>query len=258
MFRITIYDQSIPDSSCLSCWHEDKAKTTVHTKMEFARVREFLLGAYNDLPNILVTGSLLIGALTGYLPLLWLSLGLIALDLPVTYLLQLLMNRFFPGNTYLSVSSTRCGAIPFIPTGGDPVPVIDFMAPTYWMSATIFFAVFTGYNAIQILFKASAKGATQQQINMRRAYCFAVLLIAVIFGAIAGSRILSGCETLAGGALGALVGGGLAIGYWHLLDVCGSGLVPDILQIVANSAPGTSGPITPVICAKPATYANVF
>ena len=132
------------------------------------------------------------------------------------------------------------------------------MAPTYWMTATIFFAVFTGYNASQILFKASAKGATQQQINMRRAYCFAVLLIAVIFGGIAGTRILSGCETLAGGALGAIVGGVLAVIYWHVLDVCGSGLVPDILQIVANSAPGTSGPITPVICTKPATYANVF
>ena len=231
--------------------------------MEFARVREFLLGAYYDLPNVLVTGSLLIGALSGYMPLLWLSLGLIILDLPVTYGLQLAMNyvinRWFPGNTYFSVSSERCGAPPFIPVvGGPPPPIIDFMAPTYWMTATIFFAVFTGYNASQILFKASAKGATQQQINMRRAYCFAVLLIAVIFGGIAGTRILSGCETLAGGALGAIVGGVLAVIYWHVLDVCGSGLVPDILQIVANSAPGTSGPITPVICTKPATYANVF
>lgn len=231
--------------------------------MEFARVREFLLGAYYDLPNVLVTGSLLIGALSGYMPLLWLSLGLIVLDLPVTYGLQLAMNyvvnRFLPGSTLFSISSERCGAPPFIPAAGGPAPpIIDFMAPTYWMTATIFFAVFTGYNAVRILFKASAKGATQQQINMRRAYCFAVLLIAVIFGGIAGTRILSGCETLAGGALGAAVGGFLAVGYWHLLDVCGSGLVPDILQIVANSAPGTSGPITPVICTKPATYANVF
>jgi len=228
--------------------------------MEFARVREFLLGAYNDLPNIIVTGSLLIGALTGYMPLLWLSLGLIAFNLPITYLVQIAMDYFFRGNQYLSVSSSRCGARPFIPTvGGTPqAPIIDFIAPTYWMSATIFFAVFTGYNAIQILFKASAKGATQQQINMRRAYCFAVLLIAVIFGCIAGARVLSGCETLAGGALGAGLGIGLAIAYWHILDVCGSGLVPDILQIVANSAPDSTGPITPVICAKPATYANVF
>jgi len=59
--------------------------------MEFAKIREFILGAYHDLPNVLVTGSLLIGALSGYMPLLWLSLGLLALDLPVTYVFQVLM-----------------------------------------------------------------------------------------------------------------------------------------------------------------------
>lgn len=227
--------------------------------MEFARIREFLLATYHDLPNVLVTGSLLVGALTGYMPLLWLSLGLLVMDLPITYLIQVIMKYFFNGNPYLSVSSTQCGTRPYVAHLGAPVaPVIDFMAPTFWMSATIFFAVFTGYNAIRILFKTSAKGATQQQINMRRAYCWAVLLISLIFAFLAGLRVMTGCETFAGGLLGALVGGSLAIGYWELLDVCGSGLVPDILQIVANSAPATSGPVTPIICTKSPTDVNIF
>ena len=229
--------------------------------MEFAKLREFILGAYHDLPNVLVVGSLLIGALTGYMPLLWLALGLLALNLPVTYLAQFALSYFFEGNEYLSVKSGgQCGSSRYrnSMSNSENPPILDFIAPTYWMSASIFFAVFTGYNALRILFKTSAKGATQQQINMRRAYCFSVLLISVIFFFIAGSRVLSGCETIVGGALGALVGGGLAIGYWHTLDVCGSGLVPDILQIVANSAPSTSGPITPVICAKPVAVENTF
>jgi len=225
--------------------------------MEFAKIREFILGAYHDLPNVLVTGSLLIGALSGYMPLLWLSLGLLALDLPITYLLQVIMGYFFTDNPYLSVRSELCGPRYYDVASGQ-TPIIDFMAPTFWMSASVFFAVFTGYNALRILFKTSSKGATQQQINMRRAYCFAVLLVAIIFFFIAGSRVLSGCETLAGGAIGAFVGGSLAVIYWHILDVCGSGLVPDILQIVANSAPSSSGPVTPVICTKPATYENAF
>jgi len=222
--------------------------------MEFAKIREFILGAYHDLPNVLVTGSLLIGALSGYMPLLWLSLGLLALDLPVTYVFQVLMGQFFAGNPYLTVNGAACGPRYY----DQGAAIIDIMAPTFWMSSSIFFAVFTGYNALRILFKTSSKGATQQQTNMRRAYCFAVLLIAIIFFFIAGSRVLTGCETLAGGSLGAILGGSLAVIYWHILDVCGSGLVPDILQIVANSAPSTSGLVTPVICTKPATYENAF
>jgi len=238
-----------------------KVKTRPHTKMEFAKIREFILGAYHDLPNVLVTGSLLIGALTGYMPLLWLSLGLLAFDLPITYGLQVIIKKIMGESDVFTVrSATQCTSSSFAPSmaNGGGTALIDFTAPTFWMTASIFFAVFTGYNAVRILFKASAEGATQQQINMRRAYCFAVLLISIIFGFIAGSRVLSGCETLAGGAVGAVVGGGLAIAYWHILDVCGSGLVPDILQIVANSAPATSGPVTPVICKKPATYGNAI
>ena len=45
--------------------------------MSLDAARSFLLGAYHDLPNVLFMGSLVLGSITGYLPLVWVSLGLI-------------------------------------------------------------------------------------------------------------------------------------------------------------------------------------
>ena len=46
------------------------------TRMGFLDAREFLLGAYHDLPNVLFLGSLLIGSVFGYLPLVWMAVGM--------------------------------------------------------------------------------------------------------------------------------------------------------------------------------------
>ena len=45
--------------------------------MSVVRLRQFLIGLYHDLPNILFSGSLVLGSVTGYLPLVWVSMGLI-------------------------------------------------------------------------------------------------------------------------------------------------------------------------------------
>jgi hypothetical protein len=91
--------------------------------------------------------------------------------------------------------------------------------------------------------------ATLDQQNNRNAYCYAVITISVILLILAGSRLLSGCESWMGGLVGAILGSVLAITYWHLLNACGNGLVPDILQIIGNSSPQKGGDVTPVVCA---------
>jgi len=56
--------------------------------MSVARMRQFLLGLYHDLPNVLFTGSFVLGSITGYLPLVWVSLGLIFNGLIVSAIQQ--------------------------------------------------------------------------------------------------------------------------------------------------------------------------
>jgi len=226
--------------------------------MEFARAREFVVGAYHDLPNVLLTGSLLLGSVTGYRPLVWLAVGLLFFNLPITYGVQLVTGFFDLLRPYVEVDKAdRCR------TYSDPsknpanndaaestsTPVLDTRGPTWWMTSAGFFFFFTLYNAIMVMSSARNPNATIDQQNNRNAYCYAVIWISVVFLIMAGCRLISGCEAKVGGIVGLGLGVVLAVIYWHLLNVCGNGLVPDILQIIGNQSPQKGSGVTPVLCA---------
>ena len=227
--------------------------------MEFARSREFVVGAYHDLPNVLLTGSLLLGSVTGYRPLVWLSVGLLFFNLPITYLVQFAISKISAVQPYFAVDkSDRCAT--FSDPSRSPLgnnnnaaapgfwPILDVFGPTWWMTSAFFFFFFTLYNAIAVMTTPNPYATLDQQ-NNRTAYCYAVIAISVVFLILAGCRLLSGCESLAGGVVGAGLGTLLAVCYWNLLNACGNGLVPDILQIIGNSSPQKGGDVTPVVCA---------
>jgi len=229
--------------------------------MEFARSREFVVGAYHDLPNVLLTGSLLLGSVTGYRPLVWLAVGLLFFNLPITYLVQMVTGYFSLLKPFFAVDkSDRCATFSDpsrSPLGnnnnnasgsGSSLPVLDTFGPTWWMTSAFFFFFFTLYNAIAVMMTPNPYATLDQQ-NNRSAYCYAVISISVVFLILAGCRLLSGCESVAGGAVGAILGSVLAITYWQILNACGNGLVPDILQIIGNSSPQKGGDVTPVVCA---------
>lgn len=217
--------------------------------MDLAKTREFLLGAYHDLPNILLVGSLLFGSIAGYRPLLWVALGLLG-NLPITYLLQWVTKQavaYAPSLApYVRVQHRgRCATFTDSATGGT---ILDSYGPSWWATSAFFFVAFTFWNGIAVLF-AENPNATMDQKNNRRAYALSVIVITCIIAFMAFSRMFDGCETLAGTLFAATVGIGWGIGYWHLLDVCRSGITPDVLQIIQNSAPMGSGVVTPVVCA---------
>lgn len=221
--------------------------------MSLVRAREFLLGAYHDLPNVLFIGSLILGSITGYLPLVWVSLGLILNGAGIAAL-QGLMRLLFPTWAQVAVArgSPACEILSrSMPTDG---PGVTYVAPSHWLSAAAFFAAFSIYNSLRVTLKESEAGVDQRKVSTRRAFGLSVLVIGVAFFLLILARGFSGCETWLGGTLGVLIGSGLAIGYWHLLDACGTGIVPDVLQVINSLAPAAaSSDATPVICTPPAT-----
>jgi hypothetical protein len=216
--------------------------------MELAKTREFLLGAYHDLPNILLVGSLLVGSIAGYRPLLWVALGLIG-NIPITYLLQYLAKLAVGSSPtiapYLRVQHRgRCSSF----TDSSSGELLDGYAPSWWATSAFFFVAFTLWNGLAILL-GDNPNATMDQKNNRRAYALSVIIITCVVAFMAFSRMFSGCETLVGTLLAAVIGMTWGISYWHILDVCHSGIAPDLLQIIQNSAPTSSGIVTPVVCA---------
>lgn len=216
--------------------------------MSLTRAREFLLGLYHDLPNVLFVGSLILGSMTGYLPLVWVSLGLI-LNGGLIAAVQGLLALLFPNWAQVFVnSSPSCDILSSTLPGGDGTTVV---APSYWLGATVFFAVFSVYNSVRVHMKPPVNGSTAQKVDVRRAFSLSVLVIGVVFFLMVLLRGFSGCETWLGGILGVLFGGASAVGYWHLLDACGTGMIPDLLQVVGSLPPPGSGSAVPVVCTPP-------
>jgi hypothetical protein len=226
--------------------------------MSLIRTRQFLLGAYHDLPNVLFVGSLLLGSIAGYLPLVWVAVGMIFNGLNVA-VVQALLGLIFPldpknpGQAYSQVwqrSSESCGVL--FPDEKAPPKGIDatlhLVAPSYWIASALFFATFSIYNSIRVALRPKVKGAKDDKADVRRALTMTTVVVGFAFFGLVLLRGFTQCETVLGGILGSLIGIGSAIGFWHILDVCGTGVVPDVLQVV-NSLPPPGQTDVPVVCA---------
>jgi hypothetical protein len=212
------------------------------------RAREFLLGAYHDLPNVLFIGSFLLGTLTGYLPLIWISLGLI-LNAAVVAFGQGILRFLTPTWSQVSVraGSAACEILSRNLTPGQ-ASSLTTVAPSMWLSAAAFFAVFIIFNSVQLALRPASAGASPEKVDSRRAFTLSTLVIGAAFFLLILARGFSGCETWLGGILGVLVGGGTSIGFWYLLDACGTGTIPDVLQVINNMAPSGEAANVPVLC----------
>ncbi len=200
------------------------------------------------MPNVLFMGSFLLGAITGYLPLVWVSLGLI-FNGALVAAGQGLLSFLFPKWTQVAVPANSLACDIFGRMGGVSMPRggVTYVAPSHWLSAAAFFAVFSIYNSIRVAIKEPAKNAPRDKVDARRAFSLSTMLIGVAFLLLIFARGFTGCETWLGSVLGVLFGVGGAIGFWHLLDACGTGMIPDVLQVVNSMAPEGDDTV-PIVC----------
>lgn len=217
------------------------------------RARTFLLGAYHDLPNVLFMGSLLLGALVGYLPLIFLAVGLIINSASIAAF-QGFLRLLFPTWSQVVVPANSVACDIFGKINGLTRPSLGgeltAVAPSHWIGAAAFFAVFSIYNSARIFGRDAAAGAPAEKVDNRRAFSLSTLVIGIVFLMLIFARGFTGCETWLGASLGAVIGGGLAVVYWGILDACGAGTVPDILQVVGSMAPSGDAEV-PVVCTAP-------
>lgn len=215
--------------------------------MSVLRMRQFLLGLYHDLPNVLFVGSFVLGSITGYLPLVWVAMGLIMNAFVVSGVQQLL-GMIWP--TWDQIVTMKGAACDIISTGAPGVGT-TIIAPSQWLASAVFFSTFVIYNSVQVAMMPVAQGASQEKADIRQAFTLTTIVIGAVFFLLVLMRGYSGCESYLGGALGVLTGVGLGVAFWNILNVCGGaariGMVPDILQVVNSMAPPGEDRV-PVVC----------
>ena len=220
--------------------------------MGLVAIREFILSSYHDLPNVLLIGSLILGSVFGYLPLVWVGVGMIFNGAIVSILQGLLAFLFTNedggwAQVVVPKGSYACEILK-LNSFQAQTPGVTVVAPSHWLAAAAFFATFSIYNSINVAMKQSAPGVSQEKADIRRAFSLSVMVIGIFFFGLILIRGFTGCETWLGSILGILVGGGVGVGYWHMLDACGTGMVPDVLQVIGSMAPPGENKAVPIVC----------
>jgi hypothetical protein len=215
------------------------------------RLREFILSTYDNLPNTIFVSALLLGLIQGNLAMVWTAVGL-AITAFLVAIFQELLGFVFAsdksGEAWEQVyqkASHMCTIIKDIEPASKDLVVV---APSYWFSSVAFFLTFIVYNAVQVAMRPAAKGVDPKKIDVRLAFSGSVILISIFFFALILLRGFSQCETWLGASSGLFIGTGMALIYWNILNVCNSGVPPDILNIVSATAPARENKETPVLC----------
>ena len=207
------------------------------------RAREFIISTYHNLPHVILVSALLLGAIQGNLPMIWVAIGMILNSIAVLGA-QELLGAIFPLWKQVNQPSNRTCSLTQDTLGS----ATSIVAPSYWYASTTYFVVFILYNALQVAFRPSARGAQSKKVDIRVAFTLSVMILSIFFFCLLMLRGLTGCETWLGSVLGIFMGSGMAIFYWNVLDICQSGIPSDILNVVTAIAPEQNGDKTPVIC----------
>ena len=207
------------------------------------RGRELVFGTYDNLPTIFIAGSLLIGSMTGIVPILILGL--------TTAFLGLLVLAFQIGMR--SIVGTESNDFnPFIKFFSSTGPCslnkkgsVELLVSS-WASITTYVIVYLFLNALANYTKPSKNDAANQLVANRSSYMIsAMVALCIIAIILIASRYMLGCETGQMAILSIALGGGVAYGMWNLVDI----KMGDVFQIINNMAINSTGEkTTPVMC----------
>ena len=120
--------------------------------------------------------------------------------------------------------------------------------PSEWMTLTSFILLFVYKNSAEInklkgnrkMFDEYSRRMTKTQISM------VVSLLILIFFII--MRVQMGCDTPVSALISTLIGFGLAVLYWNILDICNTKLNSDVLGITRNMVPPLGDDEQAIVC----------
>lgn len=123
-----------------------------------------------------------------------------------------------------------------------------FTFPSEWMTQTAFILIFVMYNSYILMKKKGNNKLFEAYMRRMSRTQISILASSVLLVTFMGIRYQTGCDTGFSILLSSLLGWGLAVAYWHILDICNTQLNSDVLGITRNMAPATDDPEIAVVC----------
>lgn len=211
------------------------------------QIRGLFYSGFMSLPLVLAGIILFLASNLGNLGLLMLSFGQIVLVPLVVFVVNMIHEALFPNSELFRVrANALCNLVPSAPLlpGAGMIGV----APSYWSAQITFFFVFLMTNAMVLYNKPPTEGADPAKVANRKAQTLTAFMISfVVFLVLIGLRQGTGCETIAGTALGILIMAPIAYGWYKLAAVCGA-KDADVFGILQKILPQNMKDEPPMTC----------
>ena len=213
----------------------------------FQNIRDFSLNSIQNFPFLMSISFLVLGVLF-YQP----TWSLVSLGVMMVYFVvvvcQTIFGKFLPmlGDNVVAMVSTPIQAdSSCYPFSGTARP---FIFPSEWMTQTAFILCFIMYNSLIVMKRKGNQSLVEAYMRRMSRTQISILASAVLLVAFMAIRYKTECDTGTSIILSTLMGWGLAVGYWHTLDICNTQLNSDVLGITRNMAPASDNPESAVVC----------
>jgi hypothetical protein len=200
--------------------------------MFIENIRDFAVNSLQNFPFTMFVSFLLLGFV--FFQPTW---SLISAGMLIVYLFVAIIQKagaFLPPDIAAFLSSPVDDISPCYPYSTSSK---SFNFPSEWMTQTAFVFIFIIYNSAVIARKQGNKAlfeAYQRRLSRTQ---LSILVSSLLLVSFAIFRITTGCDTIVSVLVGTGIGAGIAVAYWHILDICNTQLHSDILGITRNMAP---------------------
>lgn len=207
-------------------------------------VVEMLSGVLRLFPNMMAITMFVVGMATGKIAWILTAIGGIVVIL-ATISFQYVASKIGGDRTIPGFDVVEaCSLIPQM-KGDDYV-----YTPSLWASLTTFFLTYILVNAVNI-YTAKGNSKDVMAIQQRKGIgMISIFAIVILFLFMMVARYVTNCEKWYGMLFGAVIGAGIAYGWWRLLSACGADVYPDIHGVMIGLGPASLRIDKPVICLK--------
>jgi hypothetical protein len=210
------------------------------------RGRELVLNGFQDLPNVLMIGSLVLGGISGSMPLIIMGLGALATTggyLAILNAISSYAPSYVRSAYDLACISHKANFNMKDPRSPDTVP-------STWLFTVSYFIGYLLFNAGTIITLNPTNSDDVDKVNTRQAQGISIMIALIImFLMFVVYRYRTKCETLFTTIIGALLGLGIGIGVFNGFSQTDL-RIADVLQIRQGMEPSVTSQYQtkPIMC----------